>query len=114
MPLLAPTIAEITWSWIDGWIIVVAVLCAVSAALLGNFLVLRKMSLMADAISHAVLPGLAVAFFITESRASLPMFLGAAAVGVLTALLTEWVRRLGRVDEGASMGVVFTALFALG
>jgi manganese/zinc/iron transport system permease protein len=112
--LFAPSIAEITWSWLDGWIIVVAVLCAVSAALLGNFLVLRKMSLMADAISHAVLPGLAVAFFVTESRASLPMFLGAAAVGVLTALLTELVRSLGKVDEGASMGVVFTALFALG
>lgn len=99
---------------LDFWIILAGVLCAAACALLGNFLVLRKMSMMGDAISHAVLPGLAVAFLLTESRASIPMFIGAAAVGVLTALFTEWVRGYGRVDEGASMGVVFTALFALG
>ena len=103
------------WNWFnDGWIIGVGVLCGVTCALLGNFLVLRKMSMMGDAISHAVLPGLAVAFLISGSRASWPMFVGAALVGVLTALLTEWVRGHGKVDEGASMGVVFTALFALG
>lgn len=103
------------WSWeLDGWIIVAGVLCAVSASLLGNFLVLRKMSMLGDAISHAVLPGLAAAFLIGGSRSSLPMFLGAVIVGVLTALITEWIHRAGQVDEGASMGVVFTSLFALG
>lgn len=103
------------WSWqLDGWIVCAGVLCAVAASLLGNFLVLRRMSMLGDAITHAVLPGLAVAFFISESRNSLPMFLGAVLVGVLTALFTEWIRRFGRVDEGASMGVVFTSLFALG
>ncbi len=102
-------------SWeLDGWIVLAGALCAASAALLGNFLVLRKLSLLGDAISHAVLPGLAVAFFLSESRSSLPMFVGAAVVGVLTAVFTEWIRRYGRVDEGASMGVVFTSLFALG
>ncbi len=70
--------------------------------------------MLGDAITHAVLPGLAVAFFISDSRSSLPMFLGAVIVGVLTALFTEWIRGVGRVDEGASMGVVFTSLFALG
>lgn len=104
-----------TWSWqLDGWIIAAGVLCAISASLLGNFLVLRRMSMLGDAITHAVLPGLAVAFFVSESRSSLPMFIGAVIVGVLTALFTEWIRRFGRVDEGASMGVVFTSLFALG
>ncbi len=101
------------WS-LDGWIIVAGVLCAVASALLGPFLVLRRMSMMGDAISHAVLPGLAVAFILTDSRASLPMFIGAAIVGVLTAVFTEWVRGFGKVDEGASMGVVFTVLFAIG
>ena len=101
------------WS-LDGWIIVAGVLCAVASALLGPFLVLRRMSMMGDAISHAVLPGLAVAFILTDSRASLPMFIGAAIVGVLTAVFTEWVRGFGQVDEGASMGVVFTVLFAIG
>jgi manganese/zinc/iron transport system permease protein len=85
-----------------------------SCALLGNFLVLRRMSMMGDAISHAVLPGLAIAFLVTGSRDSLPMFIGAAIVGVLTALFTQWVNRFGKVEESASMGVVFTALFAIG
>ncbi|MEN8844352.1 MAG: metal ABC transporter permease [Lentimonas sp.] len=102
------------WFAIDTWIVVVGMLAAISCALLGNFLVLRKMSMMGDAISHAVLPGLAIAFVITEARASLTMFIGAAVVGVLTAVFTQWVSRFGKVDEGASMGIVFTTLFALG
>jgi manganese/zinc/iron transport system permease protein len=103
------------WDWyLDGWIVAVGVLCAMSCALLGNFLVLRKMSMMGDAISHAVLPGLVAAFLISDSLGGFVMLAGAAAAGVLTALLTEWIRARGKVDEGASMGVVFTALFALG
>ncbi len=104
-----------TWNWqFDGWIILTGMLCAVAAALPGCFLVLRRMSMLGDAIAHAVLPGLAAAFLITESRSSPVMFAGAVVAGVVTALLTEWIRRFGRVDEGASMGVVFTSLFALG
>lgn len=108
-------IAQNSWLWqLDGWIVVAGVLCAAAASLLGNFLVLRKASMLGDAISHAVLPGLAVAFLVTGSRQSLPMFVGAAVVGVITAVMTQWIRDLGKVDEGASMGVVFTTLFALG
>ena len=103
----------LTWD-LDGQIIVTGVLCAVGAALLGNFLVLRKMSMLGDAVAHAVLPGIAAAFLISHSRSSLPMFIGAVVVGILTAMFTEWIRRVGKVDEGASMGVVFTSLFALG
>jgi manganese/zinc/iron transport system permease protein len=103
------------WNWyLDGWIVAVGILCAMSCALLGNFLVLRKMSMMGDAISHAVLPGLVAAFLISGNLSGVAMLLGAGAAGVLTALLTEWVRTRGKVDEGASIGVVFTALFALG
>ena len=103
------------WSWAyDGWIVLAGMLCAVAASLPGNFLLLRRMSLLGDAISHAIRPGLAVAFFVSESRSSWPMFLGAVIVGILTALFTEWIRNFGDVDEGASMGVVFTTLFAIG
>ena len=102
------------WQIDDTWIVVAGVLCAASAALLGNFLVLRRMSLMGDAISHAVLPGLVAAFLISGRLQGPLMFIGAATVGVLTVLLTELARRYGRVDEGASIGVVFTFLFALG
>lgn len=102
------------WYAIDTWIVIVGMLAAVSCTLLGNFLVLRKMSMMGDAISHAVLPGLAIAFLVTGARASLTMFIGAAVVGVLTAVFTQWISRFGKVDQGASMGIVFTTLFALG
>lgn len=102
------------WYSLDTWIVVVGALAATACALLGNFLLLRKMSMMGDAISHAVLPGLAIAFIITGARASLTMFIGAAIVGVLTAVFTQWISRFGKVDEGASMGIVFTTLFALG
>tara|TARA_R110002096_G_scaffold139504_8_gene293861 strand:+ start:533 stop:1468 length:936 start_codon:yes stop_codon:yes gene_type:complete len=102
------------WTSFDTWIVVVGALCAVACALPGCFLVLRKMSMMGDAISHAVLPGLAIAFLITGTRASVPMFIGAATAGVLTALFTQWISKLGNVDRGAAMGIVFTTLFAVG
>lgn len=102
------------WYSIDTWIVIIGILCSVSAALLGNFLILRRMSMMGDAISHAILPGLAIGFLLSGNRSGVVMFLGAAMVGILTAVFTEWVSRLGRVDQGASMGVVFTTLFAVG
>ncbi|MEM6691943.1 MAG: iron chelate uptake ABC transporter family permease subunit [Planctomycetota bacterium] len=102
------------WMMQDGWMLLAAILCAASAAILGNYLVLRKMSMLGDAISHAVLPGIAAAFVLTSSREGPGMFIGAVVVGLLTAVFTEWIRGAGRVDEGASMGVVFTTLFALG
>ncbi len=102
------------WNFTDTWIVVTGALCALACALPGCFLVLRKMSMMGDAISHAVLPGLALAFLFTGSRESLPMFLGAAVTGVLTALFTQWINRFANVDRGAAMGVVFTTLFAIG
>ena len=70
--------------------------------------------MMGDAISHAVLPGLAIAFLISGSRASWWMFFGAAIAGVLTALFTQWITRFGKVERGAAMGIVFTTLFAIG
>ncbi|HYE01987.1 MAG TPA: metal ABC transporter permease [Phycisphaerales bacterium] len=91
-----------------------ATLAAVTCALLGNFLLLRRLSLLGDAISHAVLPGLVIAFIVTQSRHPVPMLLGAAASGLVTVLLVELLRRLTRLESGASMGVVFSILFALG
>ncbi|MEQ8845275.1 MAG: metal ABC transporter permease [Phycisphaerales bacterium] len=89
-------------------------LAALCCGVLGNFLVLRRLSLMGDAISHSVLPGLVIAFLITTSRSPAVMMLGAAAAGVATVVLVELVKKLGRVEPGAAMGVVFSVLFALG
>ena len=102
------------WTMLDTWIVLAGALTAASCALLGCFLLVRRMSMMGDAISHAVLPGLAVAFLVTGSRDSLPMLIGAVVVGLLTAGLTQGLSRFGQVEESAAMGVVFTSFFALG
>ncbi|MFN7962968.1 MAG: metal ABC transporter permease [Thermoanaerobaculia bacterium] len=95
-------------------IILVGSLVAASCALVGSFLVLRKMALVGDAISHAVLPGIVIAFLLSGSRASLPMLVGAGAFGVLTVLLVELFHKTGRLHEDASIGVVFPVLFSFG
>lgn len=87
---------------------------ALACGLLGAFLVLRKMTMVGDAISHAVLPGIAVAYWIAQSRASVFMFLGAALVGVLATVLIEVLRKRLKVQSDASIGMTFTTLFAAG
>ena len=87
---------------------------ALSCGLLGAFLVLRKMTMVGDAISHAVLPGIALAYWIAQSRASVFMFLGAALVGVLATVLIEVLRKRLKVQSDASIGMTFTTLFAAG
>lgn len=89
-------------------------LASVVCAILGSLLVLRRQSLMGDAISHAVLPGLVIAFLLAGTRNTGAMFLGAAGAGVATAALIELVRKGARVEPGAAMGVIFSVLFALG
>jgi len=92
----------------------VGALTNVACALVGCYLVLRRMSFMGDAIAHAVLPGLVLAFVFSGSLHILPLFIGAAAVGLLTTFLTQTLHQYGRVPTDASMGAVFTSLFALG
>jgi manganese/zinc/iron transport system permease protein len=99
---------------LDLLAIVCALCAAASCALLGNYLVLRRQSLMGDAISHSVLPGLVIAFIVSQSKDPIAMFVGALAAGVATAALIEFVRRAGRVEPHAAMGVVFSVFFALG
>jgi ABC-type Mn2+/Zn2+ transport system permease subunit len=96
------------------WTIAVGILCNTSCAILGCYLVLRRMSLLGDAISHAVLPGIVIAFLFTGQFGGWPIFLGAMVLGVLTSLLAQGLSSLGRVSEDTSLGVVFTSLFALG
>ena len=117
--------AAIVWAWQGRLILaddletplgtmLLGILCNASCAILGCYLVLRRMSLLGDAISHAVLPGLALAFLFTGQVFGLPILLGAMALGICTSFLTQTLQSLGRVSEDASMGVVFTSLFAAG
>lgn len=87
---------------------------AVSCTLLGSFLVLRKMAMVGDAISHSVLPGIVIAFFLVGSLQSIWMLVGAGILGVLTTFLIEFFHQKGRLQTDASIGVTFTWLFALG
>jgi len=95
------------------WIIVTGALVASACGLVGCFLVLRKMAMIGDAISHAVLPGIVIAFLISGSRDSLIMLFGAAIIGLITVFLIQLFTQSG-VQSDASIGVVFTALFAVG
>lgn len=92
----------------------IAAVTAAACALPGVFLVLRRMSLMSDAISHAILPGIVVAFFITEDLASPLLMAGAAVTGVLTVFLVELLSRTRLVREDAAIGLVFPVLFSAG
>jgi manganese/zinc/iron transport system permease protein len=91
-----------------------AAFASASCAVLGSWLLLRRETLLGDAISHSVLPGLVVAFVLTQSREPAAMFVGGATAGIAAALLVELVRRAGRTDSGTAMGVVFSVSFALG
>ncbi|RYH08084.1 metal ABC transporter permease [Tropicimonas sp. IMCC6043] len=94
--------------------ILIGVFTAIACALPGNFLLLRRQALIGDAISHVVLPGIVLAFLVTGSTGTWPMMAGAAVAAVVAVVLIEAIRRLGRVESGAAMGVVFTAMFAGG
>ncbi|ANP36896.1 ABC-type Mn2+/Zn2+ transport system, permease component [Phaeobacter gallaeciensis] len=94
--------------------LLIGTFAAVACALPGNFLLLRRQALIGDAISHVVLPGIVVAFLLTGAIAAGPMLLGAAGAAVTAVILIEAVRRLGRIEPGAAMGVIFTTMFAAG
>lgn len=92
----------------------IAVITAVACALPGAFLMLRRISMLSDAISHAILPGIVIAFFLTEDLSSPLLVIGAALTGVLTAALIELLGRSGRIREDAAIGLVFPVLFSIG
>ncbi len=92
----------------------IAIVVAVACALPGVFLVLRRMTLMSDAISHAILPGIVLAFFLTESLSSPLLILAAAGTGVLTVLVVELLQRTKLVKADAAIGLTFPALFSIG
>ncbi|MBE1285375.1 MAG: metal ABC transporter permease [Rhodobacteraceae bacterium] len=94
--------------------ILIGTFAAIACALPGNFLLLRRQALIGDAISHVVLPGIVVAFLLTGAISAWPMMLGAAGASVVAVILIEAIRRLGRIEPGAAMGVVFTTMFAGG
>lgn len=96
------------------WTIAVGSVCGVSCALLGCYLVLKRMSLLCDAIGHGMLPGIGLAALLTGELEPGAIMVGAIAFGLLTALLTQTLNKFGKVTEDAALGAVFTSLFAAG
>lgn len=94
--------------------LVIATLAALTCALPGNFLILRKQALLGDAMSHVVLPGIVAAFLLTGRATTGVMLAGALVAAALSAGLIEVLRRLARLDYGVAMGITFTTLFASG
>ena len=92
----------------------IAAIVAVACAIPGVFLVLRKMALISDAISHSILPGLVLGFFITQDLNSPLLIILAAFTGIITVVLVEWIQKTGLVKEDTAIGLVFPALFSIG
>ena len=92
----------------------IAAAAAAACALPGTFLVLRRMALISDAISHSILLGIVLAFFVVEDLTSPLLIMGAALTGIVTVSLVELVRRTNLVREDAAIGLVFPALFSAG
>ena len=98
---------------IEFWVVLTGLLVGVTCGIAGVFLILLKMSMIADAISHTVLFGIVMAYIITQSLNGFWMLIGAAVAGILTAYLVQLLHSSG-IQEDAAIGVVFTSLFAAG
>lgn len=96
------------------WIVLMGFFATAACGLVGNYLLLRRMALVGDAISHSILPGLVAAFMLFKQNTTWVMFLGAFAAGLLTVGLIEFIHKQSRVKPDAAICIAFTALFALG
>jgi len=95
-------------------IIFTASIISISCGLLGVFMMLRKMSMTGDAISHAVLPGIVIGFFVSGSQRGLEVIIGAGLLGIIATLVINWLKNKAKVQLDASIGITFTLLFAIG
>ena len=102
------------WTNIDTWISLTAALIATACVIPGIFLFLSRQSMLSHGLAHAVLPGIVIAFLIGHHRDMGSMLIGAIIAGVITGILTRFIENTGRVESGASLGIVFTSLFAFG
>lgn len=89
--------------------LVIAILVGIVCAIVGSYLMVQRLALLGDAISHSVLPGLAIAFIIGAN-----IFIGAFIAGVLSTVIIAWIKARSTIKEDAAMGIVFSAFFALG
>lgn len=108
MELVEPFVEPLRFAFMQRALLA-AVLVGIVCGTLGCYIVLRRMALIGDALSHSVLPGVAIAYMV-----GVDFLFGAVGAGVVTALLIGWITTSSRVKEDAAIGVVFTGAFALG
>ncbi|MBW4673903.1 MAG: metal ABC transporter permease [Desmonostoc geniculatum HA4340-LM1] len=89
--------------------LVIAILVGLLCAVVGSYLMVQRLALLGDAISHSVLPGLAIAFMVGAN-----IYIGAFIAGVVSTMAIAWIRVRSPIKEDAAMGIVFSAFFALG
>jgi len=107
--------SEITLKNMDTvYILLTGSLTAILCSIVGCYLVVRGFAMITDAITHSILPGIALAYLFTGSRDILPMFIGATIFGLLSTFLIETLQKKIRIQADASIGVVFTWFFAIG
>lgn len=96
------------------YILLTGSLTAIVCSIVGSYLVVRGFAMVTDALSHSIVPGIALAFLFTGSRDIVPMFLGATIFGLLSTYLIETLQKKVRVQADASIGVTFTWFFSIG
>jgi manganese/zinc/iron transport system permease protein len=95
-------------------VLIGATLLGALGGMLGSFALLRRQSLLGDALAHAALPGVCIAFLLTGSKAPLPLFAGALAAGLLGALLILATVRWSRIKEDSAIGIILSVFFGIG
>jgi ABC-type Mn2+/Zn2+ transport system permease subunit/Mn-dependent DtxR family transcriptional regulator len=94
--------------------LIASISIGVSCGLIGVYIMLRRMSLIGDALAHSVLPGVVIGFMIVGEKSEIALFIGALAAGIVSALLISFVQRNSKIKEDTSIGIIFTGAFALG
>src|SRR5687768_2779413 len=89
-------------------------LLGICCGLLGSFIVVRKMALVGDALSHAVLPGVAMGFLWNATKDPVAIFNGATAAGLLGTAVVTWIKQTTRLKEDAALGMVLASFFSVG
>ncbi len=93
--------------------LIASLMVGISCGLIGTYIMLRRLSLIGDALAHAVLPGVVIGFMVA-GKSALSLFIGALAAGILTSILISFVERNSKIKEDTSIGIIFTGAFALG
>ena len=98
----------------NGQVVLMGLLVCWASGIIGTFIVVRRMALMGDAISHGILPGLVIAYLLWGSLEIGPMLIGACTAGIACSFCIEWLNQNSSLKKDASMAIVFTTFFAFG